>query len=158
MATGLKTEGASAAAMRRLDGMLQIRRFEEQVLRMGAAGAFPGHFHVYIGQEPTAIAVCEMLLPEDLIFTTWRNHGHLLARGANPDSLLAEILGRATGLCRGKSGTLHLASVALGVPATSAMVGLNQTVSLEKPGSDPRYNASDPGPIMAPDTGRISKG
>ena len=123
MATGLKTVGASAAAMRRLEGMLQIRRFEEQVLRMGAAGAFPGHYHVYIGQEPTAIAVCEMLLPEDLIFTTWRNHGHLLARGASPDRLLAEILGRATGLCRGKSGTLHLASVELGVPATSAMVG-----------------------------------
>jgi pyruvate dehydrogenase E1 component alpha subunit len=75
MATGLKGEGASAAAMRRLEGMLQIRRFEEQVLRMGAAGAFPGHYHVYIGQEPTAIAVSERLLPEDLIFTTWRNHG-----------------------------------------------------------------------------------
>ncbi|MBI2090284.1 MAG: thiamine pyrophosphate-dependent dehydrogenase E1 component subunit alpha [Deltaproteobacteria bacterium] len=108
---------------KRLENMLRIRRFEEQVVRLSKAGGFPGHYHVYIGQEATAVTVCEQLEPHDMIFTTWRNHGHLLARGASPGRMLAEILGRATGLCRGKSGTLHLADKEIGMPATSAMVG-----------------------------------
>jgi pyruvate dehydrogenase E1 component alpha subunit len=108
---------------RRLQAMLRIRRFEEQVLRMGEAKAFPGHYHVYIGQEATAVAACEPLTAEDMIFTTWRNHGHLLARGASPERMMAEIFGRATGYCGGKSGSLHLSAAALGIPATSAMVG-----------------------------------
>lgn len=107
----------------RLESMLRIRRFEEQVVRLAEARAFAGHYHVYIGQEATAVTACENLTPQDLIFTTWRNHGHLLARGASPNRVMAEILGRATGYCRGKSGTLHLAVKELGVPATSAMVG-----------------------------------
>ena len=107
----------------RLEGMLRIRRFEEQVLRLGEAKAFPGHYHVYIGQEATAVAACEPLTANDMIFTTWRNHGHLIARGARLDRLLAEIFGRATGYSAGKSGTLHLSVAELGAPATSAMVG-----------------------------------
>lgn len=110
-------------ATRRIESMLRIRRFEEALVRLGQAGAFPGHYHVYIGQEATAVTVCENLIAEDMIFTTWRNHGHLLARGADPKRMLAEILGRATGYARGKSGTLHLAVTELGAPATSAMVG-----------------------------------
>jgi pyruvate dehydrogenase E1 component alpha subunit len=110
--------------------MLRIRRFEEQVLRMAEARAFPGHFHVYIGQEATAVAACEPLTADDLIFTTWRNHGHLMARGASPDRLMAEIFGRATGYCQGKSGSLHLSAAALGVPATSAMVGGSLPLSI----------------------------
>lgn len=107
----------------RLERMLRIRRFEEQVLRLGEAKAFPGHYHVCIGQEATAVAVCEQLGADDMIFTTWRNHGHLIARGARLDLLLAEIFGRATGYSRGKSGSLHLSVAELGAPATSAMVG-----------------------------------
>jgi len=115
--------GNAANPTQRLESMLRIRRFEEQVIRLAKAGAFPGHYHVYIGQEATAVTVCENLIPEDMIFSTWRNHGHLLARGASPERMLAEILGRATGYARGKSGTLHLAVTDLGAPATSAMVG-----------------------------------
>ncbi len=113
----------TAKPRHRLEAMLRIRRFEEQVLRMGQAKAFAGHYHVYIGQEATAVAVCEQLTAEDMIFTTWRNHGHLMARGASPDRMMAEIFGRATGYSGGKSGSLHLSVAALGVPATSAMVG-----------------------------------
>jgi TPP-dependent pyruvate/acetoin dehydrogenase alpha subunit len=108
---------------KRIESMLRIRRFEEQLVHLGRAGAFPGHYHVYIGQEATAVTVCENLTPQDMIFTTWRNHGHLLARGAPADRMYAEILGRATGLSGGKSGTLHLSVAELGAPATSAMVG-----------------------------------
>lgn len=110
-------------ATQRIESMLRIRRFEEQLVRLAKAGAFPGHYHVYIGQEATAVTACENLTPQDMIFSTWRNHGHLLARGARPDRMLAEILGRATGYSRGKSGTLHLSVTELGAPATSAMVG-----------------------------------
>jgi len=112
-----------ASPLQRLESMLRIRRFEEQVARLAEARAFAGHYHVYIGQEATAVMACENLIPADMIFTTWRNHGHLLARGASPNRVMAEILGRATGYCRGKSGTLHLAVKELGIPATSAMVG-----------------------------------
>ena len=103
--------------------MLRIRRFEEQCILLSKAGRFPGHYHVYIGQEATAVAACAALSAEDFVFSTWRNHGHLLARGAAPDRMMAEILGKAGGYARGKSGTLHMAVRELGVPATSALVG-----------------------------------
>lgn len=107
----------------RLAAMLRIRRFEEQCILLSKAGRFRGHYHVYIGQEATAVAVCAALSAEDFVFTTWRNHGHLLARGAAPERMMAEILGKAGGYARGKSGTLHLAVRELGVPTTSALVG-----------------------------------
>jgi TPP-dependent pyruvate/acetoin dehydrogenase alpha subunit len=107
----------------RVAAMLRIRRFEEQCILLSRAGRFSGHYHVYIGQEATAVAACAALGAEDFVFSTWRNHGHLLARGAAPDRMLAEILGKAGGYARGKAGTLHLAVRELGIPATSALVG-----------------------------------
>ena len=106
-----------------LAAMLKIRRFEEQCIALAGAGKLPGHYHVYIGQEATAVAACAALKLEDFIFSTWRNHGHLLARGASPEKMLAEILGRKGGYACGKSGTLHLSVNALGMPTTSALVG-----------------------------------
>jgi len=107
----------------RVATMLRIRRFEEQCVRLAKAGQLHGHYHVYIGQEATAVAACAALTPEDFIFSTWRNHGHLLARGATPVKMMAEILGKAGGYAGGKSGTLHLAVRELGIPTTSALVG-----------------------------------
>ncbi len=107
----------------RFAAMLRIRRFEEQCILLSKAGRFPGHYHVYIGQEATAVTACAALSAEDFVFSTWRNHGHLLARGAAPDLMMAEILGKAGGYARGKSGTLHMAVRELGVPSTSALVG-----------------------------------
>lgn len=107
----------------RVASMLRIRRFEEQCIQLAQAKRFPGHYHVYIGQEATAVAACAALGPDDFVFTTWRNHGHLLARGAAPGRMMAEILGKADGYAGGRSGTLHLSVRELGVPATSALVG-----------------------------------
>ena len=73
----------------RVTAMLRIRRFEEQCIQLAQAKQFPGHYHVYIGQEATAVAACAALGQDDFIFTTWRNHGHLLARGAAPERMLA---------------------------------------------------------------------
>src|SRR3974390_1149131 len=103
--------------------MLRIRRFEEQCVQFAKAKQFSGHYHVYIGQEATAVAACAALGPEDFVFTTWRNHGHLLARGADPERMMAEILGKSDGYAGGKSGSLHMSVRELGVPATSALVG-----------------------------------
>lgn len=111
--------------LERVLAMLRIRRFEEQCIQLAEAKRFSGHYHVYIGQEATAVSVCAALKPEDFVFSTWRNHGHLLARGAAPDKMMAEIFGKATGYAGGKSGTLHMAVGELGIPATSALVGGN---------------------------------
>lgn len=106
----------------RLRTMLRIRRFEEALIRLAGEHDI-GHYHVYIGQEATAVGALALLETGDVAYTTHRNHGHLLARGVDPARLLAEILGRATGTNRGKGGTLHLASAEHGFPSTSASVG-----------------------------------
>jgi TPP-dependent pyruvate/acetoin dehydrogenase alpha subunit len=110
-------------AWRLLETMLLIRRFEENVLRMSAEKQFVGHYHLYIGQEATGAAVMSLLEPRDRLNTTHRNHGHVLARGADPGRAMAEILGRATGLNGGRGGTLHLSAPDLGFLSTSGIVG-----------------------------------
>lgn len=104
--------------------MMLIRRFEEKLIKL-AQSIDVGHFHVYIGQEPTGVPALSLLGVGDVGFTTHRNHGHLLARGVDPAAMYAEILGRATGLSRGKGGTLHLASIDHGFPTTSSVTGGN---------------------------------
>src|SRR5262249_52399971 len=94
--------------------MLLIRRFEEAVLRLSNEKQFVGHYHLYIGQEGTGAAIMALLDARDRIATTHRNHGHVLARGADPGAAMAEILGRATGLNGGRGGTLPLCGPALG--------------------------------------------
>lgn len=102
--------------------MLRIRRFEEALIEL-ARDHDVGHFHVYIGQEATGVPALACLEDGDVSYTTHRNHGHLIARGVDPGGMLAEILGKATGLARGKGGTLHLASPDHGFPTTSSSVG-----------------------------------
>jgi len=111
------------SAWRLLETMLLIRRFEESVLRMSAEGHFAGHYHLYIGQEATGAAVISVLEQRDRLNTTHRNHGHVLARGADPGRAMAEILGRASGLNGGRGGTLHLSEPGLGFLSTSGIVG-----------------------------------
>lgn len=103
--------------------MLLMRHFEEQVIRLSNDGQFGGHYHVYIGQEATGAAVIEAMDAKDLACTTHRNHGHLIGRGADPGRAFSEILGRSTGLNRGRGGTLHMSDRSHGFLSTSAMVG-----------------------------------
>lgn len=103
--------------------MLRMRRFEEGVFRLSAGGRFAGHFHIYIGQEATGAAIISALEPRDRLASTHRNHGHIIARGADPAAAFAEILGRSGGLNGGRGGTLHLCDPSLGFIATSAVVG-----------------------------------
>src|SRR5215831_3807269 len=103
--------------------MLLIRRFEEAVLRLSNEKQFVGHYHLYIGQEATGAPIMALLDARDRIATTHRNHGHVLARGADPGAAIAEILGRAIGLNGGRGGTIHLCDPALGFISTSGIVG-----------------------------------
>lgn len=105
--------------------MLMIRRAEEHCIRFNDehTGLIRGHFHVYIGQEATGVAVCDWLNADDYVFTTHRNHGHVIAKGGDPKKVLAEIIGRATGYCQGRAGTFHVAAPEVGVIHTSAIVG-----------------------------------
>lgn len=103
--------------------MLVIRHFEEKLIALHDQGQTRGHYHVYIGQEATGVPAITCLAPGDSLFSTHRNHGHLLARGAEPARLYAEILGRSDGYNRGRGGTLHTAVPALGFHHTSAIVG-----------------------------------
>jgi pyruvate dehydrogenase E1 component alpha subunit len=102
--------------------MFIIRHFEESLVPLHDQGVFGGHYHLYIGQEATGVAALSCLRSDDYLFTTHRNHGHLLARGAEPKRMLAEILGRSDGYNKGKGGSFHTVVPALGFLHTSAVV------------------------------------
>ena len=110
--------------------MLLIRRFEEACITTWHEGNIPGHYHVYIGQEATGAGVDAALEPGDYLFSTHRNHGHILARGADPGKAMAEIMGKATGYAKGKAGTLHGTAPEVNVLTSSAIVGGNIPISV----------------------------
>lgn len=105
-----------------LEAMMLIRQFEENNAALQAAGKAAGTC-TSVGQEASAVGVVRALGPEDLILTNHRSAGHLIARGADPGRILAEIMGRGTGYCKGKSGSLHISVKELGVVLTSTIVG-----------------------------------
>lgn len=116
---------SSDLARRLLATMWLCRAFEEKVAELIAAGAISGLVHLAMGQEGTAAAVCAQLEADDLVFSGHRAHGHALAKGADPSRVLAEIAGRATGLCGGKGGSMHLVDLAHGFLGATGVVGGN---------------------------------
>ena len=102
-----------------------IRVFEGQVQRLAAAGEVPGFPHLSTGQEAVAVGVCAHLSPEDTLFTGHRGHGHVLAKGADVEASFAEILGRESGLCRGRGGSMHLVDASRGVLGATGVVAGN---------------------------------
>jgi TPP-dependent pyruvate/acetoin dehydrogenase alpha subunit len=103
--------------------MVRIRLFEEMLADLFERGQLVGVVHLSIGQEATAVGVCSALAPGDQITTTHRGHHHMLARGLEPEPMLAEILGKATGYCRGKGGSMHVACFERGVTGANGIVG-----------------------------------
>jgi TPP-dependent pyruvate/acetoin dehydrogenase alpha subunit len=102
--------------------MFVIRHFEENLVPLHDKGVFGGHYHLYVGQEGTGVPAISCLRSDDYLFTTHRNHGHLLARGVEPKQLYAEILGRADGLNKGKGGSFHSVAPSLGFLHSSGVV------------------------------------
>jgi TPP-dependent pyruvate/acetoin dehydrogenase alpha subunit len=102
--------------------MLAIRLFEAQVNELYTRALMPGLAHLYIGQEAVAVGVCEALRSDDYITSTHRGHGHCLAKGASPDRMFAELLGKEAGYCKGKGGSMHIADPATGNLGANAIV------------------------------------
>jgi pyruvate dehydrogenase E1 component alpha subunit len=102
--------------------MLAIRLFENQVNELYTRALMPGLAHLYIGEEAVAVGVCEALRRTDYITSTHRGHGHCLAKGASPDRMFAELLGKEAGYCKGKGGSMHIADPATGNLGANAIV------------------------------------
>jgi len=103
--------------------MLAIRLFEERVNDLYTRALMPGLAHLYIGEEAVAVGVCEALRKDDYITSTHRGHGHCLAKGASPDRMFAELLGKKAGYCKGKGGSMHIADPETGNLGANAIVG-----------------------------------
>lgn len=103
--------------------MLLIRRFEEKSAEMYALAKIAGFLHLYIGQEAVAVGCIAALQPEDYVISAYRDHGHCLARGSDPKAVMAELFGKATGLCKGKGGSMHLIDAARNFMGGYAIVG-----------------------------------
>ena len=110
--------------------MLEIRLFEDEVMRLFMLNLVRGSTHLYQGQEAVAVGACSVLSPGDTMTCTYRGHGAVLAMGAPLDRTMAEILGRAEGLCRGKGGSMHLTDVSIGALGSFAVVGAHLPVSV----------------------------
>ncbi|HEV8396935.1 MAG TPA: thiamine pyrophosphate-dependent dehydrogenase E1 component subunit alpha [Vicinamibacterales bacterium] len=109
--------------IRLYDRMVAIRLFEERVNDLYTRALMPGLAHLYIGEEAIAVGVCEALNRKDYITSTHRGHGHCLAKGATPDLMFAELLGKEAGYCKGKGGSMHIADPATGNLGANAIVG-----------------------------------
>jgi acetoin:2,6-dichlorophenolindophenol oxidoreductase subunit alpha len=102
--------------------MVMIRLFEEQVNELYTRALMPGLAHLYVGEEAVAVGVCEALRADDYITSTHRGHGHCVAKGASPDRMFAELLGKEAGYCKGKGGSMHIADPATGNLGANAIV------------------------------------
>jgi len=110
--------------------MLEIRAFEDEVMRLFMQNLVRGSTHLYQGQEAVAVGTCSALRPGDTIACTYRGHGAVLAMGAPLDRAMGEILGKANGLCRGKGGSMHLTDVEAGVLGSFAIVGAHLPITV----------------------------
>jgi TPP-dependent pyruvate/acetoin dehydrogenase alpha subunit len=103
--------------------MRRIRMFEEKLVVLYAQGFIPGHVHLYVGEEPIAAGVCAHLRVSDFVFSSHRPHGHLIAKGARLDKMLAEVFGKAGGYNHGKGGHMHIAAPDVRVIANGIVGG-----------------------------------
>jgi acetoin:2,6-dichlorophenolindophenol oxidoreductase subunit alpha len=116
-------EPSSQQLLALYERMLLIRRMEERLRADAAAGNLPGAVHLYIGQEAIATGVCARLRESDMITSTHRGHGHFLAKGGDPQAMMAEIWGKKTGICKGMGGSMHVADFSKGILGANGIVG-----------------------------------
>jgi acetoin:2,6-dichlorophenolindophenol oxidoreductase subunit alpha len=116
-------ESAGQLNLRLYARMTLIRSFERELQNLFSRGRLPGFVHLYVGEEAVAVGACSALRRDDKITSTHRGHGHLIAKGADPRRMMAEIMGKTTGLCRGKGGSMHIADYGLGILGANGIVG-----------------------------------
>src|SRR3954453_16512598 len=103
--------------------MVEIRMFEDAAGKNFADGLIPGFVHLYAGEEAVAVGVCAHLTDRDYITSTHRGHGHCIAKGVDIPGMVAELMGKATGICKGKGGSMHIADVDKGMLGANGIVG-----------------------------------
>ena len=103
--------------------MFTIRKFEEKVSELFANGFIPGFVLVCLGQEATAVGICSALRKDDYITSTHRGHGHCIAKSADVKYMMAELFSKATGYCKGKGGSMHIADTDIGIMGANGIVG-----------------------------------
>src|SRR5579883_2797747 len=103
--------------------MWAIRHFDSQVIKLFMEGLIRGSTHAYLGMEGVAVGACAALRADDYITSTHRGHGHCIAKGGRLDLMMAELLGKATGYCKGKGGSMHIADLDVGILGANGIVG-----------------------------------
>ena len=103
--------------------MVRIRHFEEAAGRLAEESRLPGFLHLYVGEEAVAAGVCTALNDDDQISSTHRGHGHLVAKGGDFERMMEELMGKATGYCKGKGGSMHICDLDLGMLGANGIVG-----------------------------------
>ncbi len=116
----MSTDDKTLLAMYRT--MVTVRMFETMAGEYFAAGQIPGFIHLSIGQEGSSVGVCSCLRPDDYVATTHRGHGHMIAKGADLNRMVAELFGKATGYCKGKGGSMHIADFSIGILGANGVV------------------------------------
>jgi pyruvate dehydrogenase E1 component alpha subunit len=110
--------------------MRKIREFETKAQNLFAEGKIPGFVHLYLGEEATATGVCASLDDADFITSTHRGHGHIIAKGGDLKYMMAELYGRATGYCKGKGGSMHIADREKGILGANGIVGAGHNIAV----------------------------
>jgi pyruvate dehydrogenase E1 component alpha subunit len=127
--------------------MRLIRRFEETVVKLVDDNEIAGVCHEYVGQEAVATGVCAALRSEDIITSTHRGHGHIIAKGAKVRHMLAELMGRTTGCNKGRGGSMHIADVSLGIYGANGIVGAGAPIAC---GAAFRFKSSGSSTVAVP--------
>lgn len=109
--------------------MILIRRFEENAVDYFKQGIVIGNMHMYVGEEAVAVGVCENLTDEDYVASTHRCDGHLVAKGADVNAMMAELMGKAEGLCGGRAGKMHQSAPEVGLLSANGIVGASPTLA-----------------------------
>ena len=110
--------------------MVRVRLFEEEAGRLAESARLPGFLHLYVGEEAVAAGVCAALKNEDQITSTHRGHGHLLAKGGDFNRMMAELMGKATGYCNGKGGSMHICDLDLAMLGANGIVGAGVPIAV----------------------------
>ncbi|MCD4669109.1 MAG: thiamine pyrophosphate-dependent dehydrogenase E1 component subunit alpha [Actinomycetia bacterium] len=110
--------------------MQKIRKFENESARLFEKGKIHGAIHLYLGEESIAAGICSNLRKDDYITSTHRGHGHCIAKGASLKIMMAELMGKETGYCKGKGGSMHIADFSLGIIGANGIVGAGLPIAV----------------------------
>lgn len=117
--------------IKRLYGlMLLIRRFDEEAIRLYSKGKLVGSVHPYVGEEAIAAGIGKFIRQDDYFVSTHRGHGHAIAKGVPVDRMMAELMGKATGCCHGKGGSMHIADIKRGLAGSNGIVGAGMPIAV----------------------------